>query len=67
MVSEFESGLVVYECVTGHWCGEFAALTHEKTCPICGSPVSCETDEPVFVRSNAVRIAADYDPNAVTK
>lgn len=62
----------IYECVTGHWCGQRAALTQEATCPLCGMPVTTETDppaiadQPVFVRSNAVR-PVDFDPNAITK
>lgn len=64
---------IIYECITGHWCGESAALTQERTCPICGMPVTCETDapepidEPVFVRSNGVRLVEDLDPMAITK
>lgn len=64
----------IYECITGHWCGEFAALTAERNCPLCGRHVTRPTtdpdviddsaDEPVIVRDGAVK---DFDPNAITK
>lgn len=53
----------IVECITGHWCGERAALTISGACPICGSPIVEETDEPVIVRSDR----GDYDPLADTR
>lgn len=53
----------IVECTTGHWSGERSALTISGACPICGSPVTDPTDEPVIVRSDR----GDYDPLADTR